>query len=75
MCGGLKEGETIHGGKFLPVFIANFPFIFEVDFIANQHNLHFFVAVIFNFVEPAVDILKRIPFGDIIHQKGCDRSS
>lgn len=71
----LEKCETVHGCKLLSVFVGHLSLVLDVYFVTHQHNLHFFVAVILYFVEPAADVVERISLGDIVHQEGSNRST
>lgn len=46
----LEKHKPIRIGKLLPFLITNFPFIFQIYFIANKNNLYFIMTMIFNLV-------------------------
>lgn len=56
--------------KLPSLIILHLPIVIEIAFIANHNDLDVFVGVAVDFVEPARDVVKGGPAGDVVDEEG-----
>jgi hypothetical protein len=61
-----EEHKTVHIGELFALIVTHLSPIFGIDFVADEDNQHFVVAVVFDFVKPSVDVFEGVPLCDIV---------
>jgi len=67
--GFLKE-EVIFACKLLRFLGSHFPCVFQVALVPNQHHHRSRISVLLQFLQPGLDVCKRLVLRHVVNQQG-----